>query len=43
MTSHKNIENLLKQSFKVAEKKLKGSGIDYSSSGTCAVASFIKG
>jgi len=32
----------LKTAFKTTEKKLKGSGIDFSGSGTCAISIFIK-
>jgi len=31
----------LKAAFRTAESKLKSSGIDYSNSGTCAIAMFI--
>lgn len=37
------MENYLSKVFKNAEKKLKSSGIDYSSSGTCAISVFIQG
>ena len=43
MKSHNKIHNLLKNAFKTTEKKLKGSGIDYSNSGTCAISILIKG
>jgi len=42
MSSHKKIHTLLKTAFKTTEKKLKGSGIDFSSSGTCAISIFVK-
>lgn len=42
MNSHYKITNLLQNAFKTTEKKLKGSGIDYSNSGTCAISIFIK-
>jgi serine/threonine protein phosphatase PrpC len=42
MTSHSKIYTLLKNAFKTAEKKLKGSGIDYSNSGTCVISVLIK-
>ena len=42
MNTHKKINQLIKSAFKVTEKKLKGSGIDYSNSGTCAISIFIK-
>ena len=37
------MENYLSKIFRNAEKKLKSSGIDYSSSGTCAISIFIQG
>lgn len=37
------MENYISKVFKNAEKKLKSSGIDYSSSGTCAISVFIQG
>ena len=43
MTSHKKIYSLLRSAFKVTEKKLKSSGIDYNNSGTCSVCIFVKG
>jgi len=41
LVSDKQRESLLKQAFKTAESKLKGSGIDYSNSGTCAITIFM--
>ena len=43
MNSHKKINDFLKSAFKNSEKMLKGSGIDYSASGTCCISIFIKG
>lgn len=43
LDSEKDVENYLSKVFKNAEKKLKSSGIDYSSSGTCAISIFIQG
>lgn len=55
MTSHKKMHKLLKDAFKFTEKKLEKSvsshtllinrfqGIDFSNSGTCAIAVLIKG
>jgi len=43
MKNHKQIHSLFKTAFKFTEKKLKGSGIDFASSGTCAISVFIKG
>ena len=43
INTHYKITNLLLNAFKTTEKKLKGSGIDYSNSGTCAISIFIKG
>lgn len=37
------MEKYLGKVFKNAEKKLKSSGIDYSSSGTCAISVYIQG
>jgi len=42
MKTHKKIHNALKGSFSKAEKMLKSSGIDFSSSGTCAISIFVK-
>jgi len=43
MNSNKKINLLLKSAIKTTEKKMKGSGIDYNSSGTCCISVFIKG
>ena len=37
------MESYLSKIFKNAEKKLKSSGIDYSSSGTCAISVLLQG
>ena len=37
------MESYLAKVFKNAERKLKSSGIDYSSSGTCAISIYIQG
>lgn len=36
------LKKFLKAAFKTAESKLKSSGIDYSNSGTCAIALFVQ-
>jgi len=41
LTTDKQRESFLKAAFKTAESKLKNSGIDYSNSGTCAIAVFL--
>lgn len=43
LDGEKDVEEYLSKVFKNAEKKLKSSGIDYSSSGTCAISVFIQG
>ena len=43
MNSKSKINSFLKSAFKNSEKMLKGSGIDYSASGTCCISVFIKG
>lgn len=42
LVTDKNRESFLRNAFKTAESKLKGSGIDYSNSGTCAISIFIQ-
>jgi len=42
LESEKDVENYLSKIFKNAEKKLKSSGIDYSSSGTCAISVLLQ-
>jgi len=41
LTTDKARESFLRAAFKIAEGKLKQSGIDYSNSGTCAISIFI--